>query len=205
MSRATFLARTNVSRETIERLDAYAALLLRWSERINLVSPKSLEALWERHFLDSAQLLAHAGDARVWADLGSGGGFPGLVVAILAQETHPDLKFHLIEADQRKAVFLRTVAREVGIGVDVIAERIENVPALGADIVSARALAALSQLLSYSAIHLAPGGRALFLKGKDAQNELSIARKHWRFDCKTITSKTHPDSVILSIGDIERV
>ena len=123
--RSDFAAQSNVSRETLERLDVYADLLRRWTRKINLVSKGSLEGLWTRHFLDSAQLLTLAPESSVsWADLGSGGGFPGAVVAVLAAETRPDLKVTLVESDQRKAVFLRTVLRETGVAGDVLTARI---------------------------------------------------------------------------------
>ena len=159
-----------------------------------------------RHFLDSAQLLTYAPrTARVWADLGSGGGFPGAVVAILAADVWPSLKVTLVEADQRKAVFLRTVLREVGVEGNILAQRIEDVPPLSADVLSARALAPLSELFSLSEKHLAPDGRALFLKGEKSAQEVAAALESWRFDCETFNSKTDPEAVVLSIGDIQRV
>ncbi len=149
-ARAEFVEQTNVSRETLQRLDVYADLLRRWTCKINLISKSSLDVLWERHFLDSAQLLTFApSTARIWVDLGSGGGFPGAVVAVLAAEMRPDLRVTLVEADQRKAVFLRTLLRETGVAGDVLAKRIEELPPLCADILSARALASLSDLLEF--------------------------------------------------------
>jgi len=204
--RAAFLARTDVSRETMERLDLYAALLERWTLRINLISPKTLPQLWTRHFLDSAQLLALApAGGGLWADLGSGGGFPGAVVAIVAAEGRPDFRFALIESDQRKATFLRTVARETGVSFEVTAARVESLPSLGAAVLSARALAPLSALISFAKTHLSPAGRALFPKGASAQAELAEALETWSFDCETHPSETDEEAVILSIGAIERV
>lgn len=202
--REAVLAALDVSRETSERLDIYAALLDRWSPRINLVSPKTLPQLWERHILDSAQLFTLAKGER-WVDLGSGGGFPGLVLAILAAAAKPDVHMTLVEADQRKATFLRTVLRETGIPGDVICDRIEKVPPLGAESLTARALAPLRDLLAYAERHLAPGGRALYMKGRGARDEVQDALARWRFDCQTYPSRTDPEAVILSIGDIERV
>lgn len=204
--RAAFADHTNVSRETLARLDTYADLLVRWTRKINLVSASSLSSLWTRHFLDSAQLMSLAPeDSKTWADLGSGGGFPGAVVAVLAMESRPGLRVTLVEADQRKAAFLRTVLRETGAPGTVIPERIEKVAPLKADVVSARALAPLNDLLGYAKRHLGKNGRALFLKGEKGADELTEALEHWRFHCETYTSKTDAEAVILSIGDIQRV
>lgn len=203
--KADFLDRFHVSRETSERLETYAALLERWTKRINLISPRTLPDLWTRHFLDSAQLLSVAPKgAQSWADLGSGAGFPGAVVAILTRGA-PGPKVTLVESDQRKAAFLRSVARETGVGFDIISKRIEDIDPLRADIVSARALAPLDTLLGYAERHLAPGGRALFPKGQKAGHEVAEALEHWRIDCESHPSETDPEAVILSIGDIKRV
>lgn len=195
-----FQRRANVSRETFEQLEIFAELLIAWNKRINLVSPKSLGQLWTRHFLDSAQLYHLGKDAEHWVDLGSGGGFPGAVIAILAG---PGKKTTLIEADQRKSAFLRTVSRET-TGFDVIASRIEGVDQQNADVVSARALAPLPELLGYVARHLRVGGRAILPKGQKAQSEIQQALEHWHFDCETYPSQTDPNAVVLTIGDIKR-
>ena len=203
--RADTLAALNVSRETAARLDTYAALLEKWNPAINLVAKSTLAALWPRHILDSAQLLALAPPgARRWADLGSGGGFPGLVIAILAADTAPDLRLTLVESDRRKAAFLETVLRETGISATVAAERIEDLPPLAANIVSARALAPLPVLLGHAHRHLAPGGIALFPKGARHRGEIAESLERWRFSVQKHPSRTDPDAVILSIGDIER-
>ena len=196
----------NVSRETADRLDVYADLLFKWTARINLVSPATLSALWTRHFLDSAQLFGLAPeDTRTWVDLGSGGGFPGLIVAILAAEAGRQVDVTLIEADQRKAAFLRTVARETGTGVRVLSERIEVAEPQSADVVSARALAPLETLLGFVHRHIAADGVALLQKGANHGNERMIALERWRFDCETLPSKTDSDAVVMRIGGIERV
>lgn len=204
--RRAALAAMDVSRETAGRLDAYAALLARWTQRINLVAPGTLGALWSRHFLDSAQLLGLAPPGTgTWADLGSGGGFPGAVVAILAGEKRPELAVTLVEADQRKAAFLRALGRETGTDFKVLTGRIEDLPPLGAHIVSARALAPLPVLLGYAARHLAPGGTALIPKGAQAAGEVAEARKKWSFSYTTCPSQTDPEAAILKIGEIARV
>ncbi|MFC7702658.1 16S rRNA (guanine(527)-N(7))-methyltransferase RsmG [Plastorhodobacter daqingensis] len=205
MSQDAFRAALDVSRETLERLDQYEALLRKWNAAINLVSSGSLKEVWSRHFLDSAQVFSKASDARTWADMGSGGGFPGIVVAILAAAEAPDLRVTLVESDLRKATFLTTVVRELSLGAAVIPERIEKVPPLAAQVVSARALAPLSQLLGHADRHLAPGGRAVFLKGGSWPSEVEEAQKHWKFEFEAHKSKTDPSGVILTIGAISRV
>ena len=208
MSRATdaFTKHVNVSRETLLRLQKYEGLLRRWNPKINLVSPNTLDHAWTRHFLDSAQLLSLAPQrARVWMDLGSGGGFPGAVVAIMAAEAMPEMNVTLVEADQRKAAFLRAVSRETGVGFTVIPRRIEDVPPMNADVVSARALAPLRRLLAYAEPQLSSGGVALFPKGENVQSELDEALEAWTFDCEIHRSKAGTNSAILKIGEIERV
>ncbi len=201
-----FQDRFNVSRETLERLETYHQLLLHWNPRINLVSRGSASQIWQRHFHDSAQLLALAPEgAEAWADLGSGGGFPGLVIAIMANESRPHLRLSLVESDQRKATFLRAVIREAGLSSEVLCSRIEAVDPLAADVISARALAPLPTLLPLVQRHLAPGGRALFQKGGQYRGELAEALETWRFDCEEYPSETDPEAVILAIGGIERV
>jgi len=201
-----FGSRFDVSRETLGRLETYQVLLARWNPRINLVARSTVDSVWDRHFTDSAQLFAlRPADARVWADLGSGGGFPGLVIAILAAEAAPALRVTLVESDQRKCAFLSTVLRETGVAATVLARRIESVPPLGADVVSARALAPLDTLIGYAQRHLAPGGRALFLKGESLSAELDIAHRSWRFTQETVPSLTDPSAAVVVMKDIAHV
>lgn len=195
----------DVSRETMDRLNCFAELVQKWTPRINLVSRSSLAQLWTRHIKDSLQVVRAASDGARWADLGSGGGFPGLVAAIVGAQTHPDRHHMLVESDQRKSVFLRTVIRETGINCEVIPRRIEALDPLDADILSARALAELPQLLAYAERHLAADGTALFPKGATWQKELTAARREWRFGLDTITSETDADAVILKIRGVQRV
>lgn len=199
-----FCAEADVSRETCGDLQTYADLLVQWNKTINLVSPGSLKELWERHFLDSAQLLQLVEPKGRWVDLGSGGGFPGLVIAILARDK-PDLEVILVEADQRKATFLRTVIRRLALRASVVAGRIERVPSQEADILSARALASLDVLLGYASRHLKPTGVAIFPKGEKAGAEIAEALEHWSFDCEKHASQTGNLSTILRIGEITRV
>ncbi|MEZ5714537.1 MAG: 16S rRNA (guanine(527)-N(7))-methyltransferase RsmG [Paracoccaceae bacterium] len=196
----------DVSRETFEKLALYATLLEKWNPRINLVARSTLDDLWTRHIVDSLQLLRLADGAMPhWADLGSGGGFPGLVIAIAAQETANPARVTMVESDQRKATFLRTVLRETEVAGQVIAERIEKVPPLGADILSARALADLSALLGFAERHLAPGGLCLFPKGKNWKSELQSAQQAWHFSYQAIPSQTESQSVVLKIEGLSRV
>lgn len=195
-----------VSRETIAQLESYVALLEKWNPRINLVARSTLGQVWDRHFVDSAQVFAYAPEtARHWVDLGSGGGFPGLVVAVLAKELRPEMRVTLVESDTRKATFLRTVIRELSLPAQVIDARIEAVDPLQADVLSARALADLTQLLGFSDLHRKPNGLSLFPKGATWEKEVKDAQQKWRFEYERFTSKTEAEAVILRIGEIEHV
>lgn len=204
--REEFKKSFDVSRETIELLDGYARLVEKWNPAINLISKSTVGTLWQRHFHDSAQIY-HFGPkfACNWVDLGSGGGFPALVLATLAVEQNPDHTFTLVESDQRKSVFLRTVIRELGLNATVIAERAEKVPPLNANILTARALSSLDQLLGYAALHLAPDGFAVFQKGEKYKAEIDEAVANWNFQVEEFTSKTNQYGAILKIGGISRV
>lgn len=194
----------NVSRETYARLDVYEDLLRKWNPKINLVSKSTLIDMRTRHFEDSAQIMSLArDDAETWVDLGSGGGFPGLIVAILAHELRPHLSVTMIESDKRKCTFLRTVARETGVTVHVIADRIEAAPEQSSDIVSARALTDLSGLLSFGLRHMSPDGECIFLKGANWKKEVEFAQATWSFSMEQGKSCTEADSVILKIKDIK--
>lgn len=201
----TALLALNVSRETMVRLEKYAELLKKWNPTINLVGKSTIKDLWQRHIHDSAQLyqLAPQGFSH-WLDIGSGGGFPGLVVAIMAHEENPQAKITLVESDQRKCAFLRTVLRETGVAGNVISQRIEVQPPLGCDVVSARALADLNVLCSFAERHLETGGIALFQKGATWEKELRAAQESWSFDHQVITSKTESSAVILKIKRLTR-
>lgn len=199
-----FPKRFNVSRETIEKLEIYRRLLKKWNPRINLVAKSTLEAMTERHFADSLQLWGLGQLAGVWTDLGSGGGFPGMVVAIAAAETG-NTTVHLIESDSRKCAFLRTVSRETSVPVTIHTERIERAAPIVSDVVSARALAALPDLLSHTEPRLGPDGFALYLKGQTCDEEIEAASRTWRFSHQKIPSVTDPSAVVLKVWGIERV
>lgn len=194
----------DVSRETFERLEAYGKLLEKWNPKINLVSKATIEDLWVRHIVDSAQMFSMMpSDANRWIDLGSGGGFPGMVIAILAAELSPDLHVTLVESDQRKCAFLRTVSRETGCKATVLANRIDEIEPLNADILSARALADLKSLLKFAELHLSTGGTCLFPKGVTWQKEVEDARDSWRFSLDMSKSETQENAVILKINEVQ--
>ena len=194
----------DVSRETQTGLLGLLALVARWNPTINLVSDSSLGQGWTRHILDSAQLWKLA-DARegIWLDLGSGGGFPGLVIALIAKEKAPDLQITLVESDRRKCVFLSEAARQLGIKIDLRNCRIDALDPIGARVVSARALAPLGTLLHHAKRHLAASGVTLFPKGQAFEAELNLARGPFSFDCEVIPSQTDPAAVILRIENVE--
>ncbi|MFC3057440.1 16S rRNA (guanine(527)-N(7))-methyltransferase RsmG [Paenirhodobacter populi] len=200
--KAEFLKSVDVSRETLERLEGFEQLLIKWNGAINLVSPHTIRQIWSRHFLDSAQIFdLSEGRSGLWMDIGSGGGFPGLIVAILAAEKRPDLSVMLVESDRRKAAFLTTAAVKLGLKVTVKADRIEALPPANCDILSARALAPLSDLLGYAARHLAKDGICLFPKGIRWRDELAEAAKNWSFSHEQFPSLTDKDAVILKMKE----
>ena len=204
--RATFERETNVSRETMEMLDEYANLLKKWNPAINLVSKSTIDSLWDRHFYDSAQIYNFKPDFPCnWVDIGSGGGFPGLVMAIIANNSTENMYLTLVESDVRKATFLRTVIREIGLNATVIAKRVEEIASLNADILSARALAPLDKLLEFAELHLKKDGFAIFLKGQKYKAEIAESYVRWRYEFEETVSKTNPEGAILKIGGISRV
>ncbi len=194
-----------VSRETFERFETYAATLIKWQKAINLVSASSIPEIWSRHFLDSAQVFSlNTVESGLWLDIGSGAGFPGLICAAMAVETSPELRFTLIESDQRKCSFLRTAAQAMNLKVTVLPHRIEDAPSQNAQIVSARALAPLIKLCEYGEKHLAREGTALFLKGATHQQEINEALETWKMKIVSVPSQTANGAVILKIGEIGR-
>ncbi|MDJ0628499.1 MAG: 16S rRNA (guanine(527)-N(7))-methyltransferase RsmG [Rhodobacter sp.] len=195
----------NVSRETTDRLQVFADLLLKWSPRINLISRSTAQDLWHRHIQDSAAVFAAASpNARTWIDLGTGGGFPGAVVALMAAESNPGLRVTCVECDIRKAMFLKTVSRETGVAFAVLSRRIEEVPGQAADVVSARALAPMDRLLGYAERHMAETGEGLFLKGENWPAEVEKALEKWRFKLEKKSSATNPGSAVLIVKDLAR-
>lgn len=196
----------DVSRETFDRLKTYEALIRKWNPAINLVAKSTLPELWARHIEDSAQVGSYLdAEVRIWADFGSGGGLPGIVVAILALERSPETAFHLVESDQRKATFLRQAAQSLGLKVQVHTQRVEALPPLNADVVSARALAPLRVLCGFAARHLGPTGFAVFPKGANFVDEVQDARQEWNFDLDERVSLTHSDARLLRVKSIHHV
>ena len=191
-----------VSRETYERLVAFESVFRRWSRRINLAAPSTLNDLWERHFLDSAQLLRLAPEGLRWLDVGSGGGFPGAVMAILLADK-PGAEVHLVESNRKKAAFLIAALNEVGVFPRVHAKRIEDcydvVPT--PQIVTARALASLPLLIELTEPWLRTGARALFHKGRDYQREVEESGNTWRFDLIEHEDKVDAAAIILEVSN----
>ena len=209
-----------VSRETVARLETYAALLKRWQKTINLVAPSTLDDVWHRHFADSAQLFAFSIAAPATAspqpspgagthilDLGSGAGFPGLVLAIMAAEKG-GTRHTLIESDTRKAAFLREVARETGVAVEIVADRIEvaRTPASVGEVncITARALAPLPRLLPLVAPYFGAETVGLFLKGRDIAAELEEASRSWAFQSELLQSVTDREGRVVRLAALSK-
>ena len=197
LSAAEFQQATAVSRETLERLQTYLALLARWQKKINLVGPSTLADPWRRHVLDSAQLLPHIAAGSTLVDLGSGAGFPGLVLAIMAQ-----LDVHLVESDLRKTVFLQEAARLTGTVVEIHNQRIESLPALTADVITARALAPLPFLCKLAQPLCHAETVCLFLKGRSAQEELTETQKQTTLQATLIASQTDSEGVLIKVRNL---
>ena len=201
--RARALALVPVSRETAERLDRFAALLLDWQSRMNLVAASTVAALWTRHIADSLQLLAVAPQARKWADLGSGAGFPGVPIAC-ALTGQAASEVHLIESNQKKAAFLREAVRVTGAPAVVHAERVADFARTfhgELDVITARALAPLPKLLSIAYPLLKSGALGLFPKGQDVEAELTQATKCWSIQAALVPSRTDPKSHVVVIRE----
>jgi 16S rRNA (guanine527-N7)-methyltransferase len=189
-----------VSRETYHQLEIYYDLLLKWQPKINLVGPDTISHAWQRHFLDSLQLLnCMPSPAGVIVDFGSGAGFPGLVLAIAGAG-----EVHLIESDFRKTTFLKEVARLTGCPVVIHNERIEQCHFGKADVITSRACSSLTELLNHSTHFVSHETTCLFHKGKNYITELEDAKKHWLFDMEVIASVTDTQGVILKITNVRK-
>ena len=205
--RAEALRLTPVSRETEQRLEAFVALLLQWQQTTNLIAPSTIPNLWTRHVADSLQLLDLAPNARVWVDFGSGGGFPGIVVACVLAD-RPGAKIHLVESNGKKAAFLREAIRVTGVPAVVHARRIEDCgDSFGdkVDVISARALAPLKVLCDQAFPLIVNGAVGLFPKGQDVAAELTEAAKYWRIAAERVASRTNPDGCIVVVKRLERL
>ena len=200
-----FQRSTDVSRETREAISIHLDLLQRWAPRLNLVGPGQLDEFWKRHALDSAQLLAHAPNARRWVDLGSGAGFPGLVVAccLIGRE---GASVDLVESNSKKAAFLREAIRATGAPARVIADRVETVAA-GAtsyEVVTARAFAPMARIIDLAGPILQRGAIGLFLKGEGVEAELREAGERWALRYELFPSLSDPRGRIIRVDGAER-
>ncbi len=200
---AAFLAASGATETQLTDLEVYRTLLLEWNERMNLVGPSAIDAFWLRHAWDSAQLKSQAAGAKVWADIGSGAGFPGIVLAILMKST-PDVKVHLIESMAKRCRFLDTVVDRLELSAVVHNARAENLALKGVEVVTARACAPLERLLEFSWPLLREGALGLFLKGKTVDAEMADAKNSWNFKASSIQSKSDSSGVILKIEGLSR-
>jgi 16S rRNA (guanine527-N7)-methyltransferase len=198
-----------VSQATLDRLQAYVALLAQWQKRINLVGPSTLETVWHRHIADGAQILA-IGEERdqTWIDLGTGAGIPGMVLAILLAESGRG-HVHLVESNQKKAAFLREASRATGARASIHVERIEAIDSSAIrpvpTLVTPRALAPLAKLLDYAGPWLETGALGVFLKGQDVDDELTQAAKYWKITVRKQPSRVDPKGCILLVEEASRV
>jgi 16S rRNA (guanine527-N7)-methyltransferase len=187
-------------------LRAFSAMVLKWNQHINLISKSTEAQIWSRHIEDSLQLWPLAPlDAKLWVDVGSGGGFPGIVIAILAKMIRPQMALILVESDQRKAAFLLQAVQAFSLNAQVFVKRAESLDHLNADVVSARALAPLVDLLGYAANIASPIGVLIFPKGERADAEIKIALQDWQFCLQQIQSSTNPAATLLRITDLRHV
>jgi 16S rRNA (guanine527-N7)-methyltransferase len=202
--RARALELVPVSRETLARLDRFVDTLLRWQSKLNLVASSTLQRLWTRHIADSLQLVPLAPRAKVWVDLGSGGGFPGLPIACALADT-PGAAVHLVESNGKKAAFLREAVRLAGLPAEVHNRRAENFGESwggAADVVTARALAPLKTLCDQTFPLLTKGAVGVFPKGQDVDAELTEAAKYWTIEASKVPSRTGPDGCIVVISGL---
>ena len=205
-----FAEALDVSRETLARLEAYADLLVKWQARMNLIGPATVEHIWQRHFLDSAQLLERVRETRGlagqqgaplrWLDIGSGAGFPGLVLALMGAGD-----VHLVEANARKAAFLGQAIRATGATARVHRARVEALAPMGVDIVTARGCAKIVTLIDYGRPHLAPDGEMWLLKGQDVEDELTQAAISWTMTVDRFLSRSDPSGTVVRLRDFRRV
>ena len=197
-----------VSRETYDKLRDYESLIQKWNPSINLIAKSTLSDIWNRHIVDSAQVY-YAASAELsgnCTDIGSGGGLPAIVIAILAQGADKQVQMTMVESDKRKSVFLRTAIRELGLSnANVVNERIENVQIPVSKFISARALAPLTELFGFAEKLSDDKTTFLFQKGKNWLSEIGIAQNHWSFDYEAIKSETDSNAVILKIRGLSRV
>ncbi len=195
----------DVSRETFDLLKAYEASLREWQNKFNLVSNSSLEDAWNRHFLDSLQLLKYIPEtASSLCDFGSGAGFPGMVIAVALKEKTPYLKVVLVESIKKKTLYLNEVKKITGVKAEIINDRIENLPRQKFDVITSRAMTSLDKLLEYSFRFCKKETLCIFPKGKSFQAEIDEAKKKWRFDCTIEDSEQSEEGKILIISNLSK-
>lgn len=195
----------NVSRETVAKLKAYEALVKEWNEKFNLISKSSVENIWQRHILDSVQLCQFISkEDKILCDLGSGAGFPAIVLAIISEQSFPDLKVYMVESIGKKAMFLNEVISKLNLSAEVIHDRIEKIKLKNIDIITSRALAALPKLLEYAAPLSKQNTKFVFPKGTSWEEEVKNAKQHWSFECDAVQSQTEENAKILFIKNIGR-
>ncbi len=200
MKKNEFVKSLNVSRETLNGFYEYETLLTKWNEKINLVSKNTLVDIWERHFLDSGQIIKHVEvSGKRWVDVGSGAGFPGLVVALLLRDRKIDCDLVVVEKNSKKVFFLNEVIRKLNLSVEVVNDKIDNLEPLNADILTARAFSELNNLIEIAFRHRKKEGICLFLKGENYRIELDKTLNYWFFDYDIV------DSLSSSSGKIIRV
>lgn len=196
----------NVSRETIAKLKAYESMVKEWNNKFNLVSKSSVEELWNRHIIDSVQLVQFIKPSdKILYDFGSGAGFPAIVLAIISEQLYPDLKINLVESIGKKTTFLNAVKTELKLkNINVWHERIENLKISEVDIISSRALASLPKLFEYASLFCKEKTRLIFPKGENWENEVNLAKQQWVFEYETIQSITDTSGHILNISKLRR-
>lgn len=200
-----FIEKYNVSRETFDKLKTYEGLLHEWQAKFNLVSNSSLEDAWNRHFLDSAQLFQYIpNDAKVMYDFGSGAGFPGMVLAIMANEKTPYLNVSLIESTTKKTLYLNEVKKQTATNVNILNQRIESIKPVRADVITSRALASLDELFIYVYKFCSIKTTCIFPKGKKYLEEIAEAEKFWNFDCQIKDSEQSDEGKILLITNLSK-
>lgn len=196
----------NVSRETLGQLVDFAEIICQWNEKMNLISKNSVKDIWQRHILDSLQLVEYLpANFKHLVDIGSGAGFPAIVLAVVLAEKKPDVKLTLVESITKKTVYLNDVVQRLGLkNVNIINSRVENAVFKDVDVITARAVAATDILLNYQNMIGNSKTLGIYLKGKSYEQELESARKNWNFDCKVSQNKYGQDGVILSVSALRR-
>ena len=203
MKKNNFIKGFNVSRETLNSFCEYQTLLAKWNKKINLVSKNTLANLWERHFLDSGQIINHVdASGKRWVDVGAGAGFPGLVVALLLRDRKIDCDMILVEKNTKKVFFLNEVIRKLNLNVKVVNKNVESIESLNADILTARAFSELKKLVELALFHRKEKGVCLFLKGENYRFELDKTLNYWFFDYDVFDSLSNSSGKIIRVKKI---